>query len=174
MTTNEKSTEVRLCVLLTPFAPWALSWATLLRWEEKNMVVATASEDTPHTTACWGTLTMATPQQEGDTALQPTKHRSKCGEQEPSAELALFEAMLGIRRENAQQSSTPGIWTGWGSSSSRDAGESTNILLWKAAEQAMGAVKEEGREIPSYRHRAGEDVSCESRRGLDRMSQERV
>lgn len=47
MTTNEKSTEVRLCVLLTPFAPWALSWATLLRWEEKNMVVATASEDPP-------------------------------------------------------------------------------------------------------------------------------
>lgn len=48
MTTNEKSTEVRLCVLLTPQGIcWALSWATLLRWEEKNMVVATASEDPP-------------------------------------------------------------------------------------------------------------------------------
>lgn len=34
--------------------------------------------------------------------------------------------------------------------------------------------KEEGREIPSYRHRAGKAVSCESRRGLDRMSRERV
>lgn len=35
---------------------------------------------TPHTsacsTACWGTRTMGTPRQGGDTALQPTKHRA--------------------------------------------------------------------------------------------------
>lgn len=51
-------------------------------------------------TACWGTWTMGTPQQEGDTALWPTKHRSKCGKQEHSAELTLFEAKLGVRRES--------------------------------------------------------------------------
>lgn len=61
------------------------------------------------------------------------------GKQEHSAELALFEAKLGVRK--AQQSPTPGISTGWGSSSSTDVGESTNILPWKAAEQAIVAVE---------------------------------
>lgn len=54
-------------------------------------------------------------------------------------------------------------------------GESTNILLRKAAEQGDGGCgrRKEGK-FPVMGCRAGKAVRCESRRGLDRMSRERV
>lgn len=82
---------------------------------------------------------MATPGLGEDTANQPTKHRAKSGKQEHRAELVWFEAKLGVRR--GKHSPTPGISTGRGSSSSTDVRESTNILLWEAAEQAVVAVE---------------------------------
>lgn len=117
---------------------------------------------------------MGTPQQEGDTALWPTKHRSKCGKQEHSAELTLFEAKLGVRRgkhskapvQESQQGEAAHAARMWGRAQTSCSGKQQNRQWW--------LWKEEGREIPSYRHRAGKAVSCESRRGLDRMSRERV
>lgn len=146
MRTNTKSTEDGLCVLLTPQGICSLGSflshpAGMGRKERDGWWPLHLRA--PHSTVCsagsWGTQTMATPGLGEDTANQPTKHRAKSGKQEHRAELVWFEAKLGVRR--GKHSPTPGISTGRGSSSSTDVRESTNILLWEAAEQAVVAVE---------------------------------
>lgn len=131
------------CWRHSAFAPWAVSWATLLRWEEENVAVVTPPEDPPHHCVLCCLLGH---RDHGNTTAR-RRHSTPANKAQVKVWKAGaqcradIEAKLGVRRGKAQQSPTPGISMEWGSSSSMDVGDSTTILLWKAAEQAMVVVE---------------------------------
>lgn len=113
---------------------------------------------------------MATPQK-GHTALQPSK-QGQSGEQEHSAELTLFGAKLGVSRgkhsrdqlQQSQQGEAAHPARMWGRAQTSCSGKS------RTGNGSCGRRKEGKFPVIG----AGKAVSCESRRGLDRMSRERV
>lgn len=140
------------------------------------MVVATASEDPPHhrvlycllghmdhgnTTAGRRHSTLANKAQ-----VKVWKAGAQCR--------ADIEAKLGVRREKHSKAPVQESQQGEAAHPARMWGRAQTSCSGKQQNRQWWLWKEEGREIPSYRHRAGKAVSCESRRGLDRMSRERV